>query len=88
MSHLTDLVATRADADPTLNDEAALLVYAALEGEEALADLAGLTLPEAVRRRLLGRGPSRPGRSWRRSRSPASAVSARRPSSTSSPGRA
>ena len=48
MSHLTDLVATRADADPSLNDAAALLVYAALEGEEALADLAGLTLPEPV----------------------------------------
>ena len=48
MSHLTDLVATRADADPALNDEATLLVYAALEGDEALADLAGLTLPEAV----------------------------------------
>lgn len=45
MSELTDLVGSKAEADPKLSDEATLLVLAALEGDEALADMAGFSPP-------------------------------------------
>ena len=43
VSHLTDLVSTRAGADEALSDDATLLVWAALEGDDALADLSRFT---------------------------------------------
>ena len=45
MSELTDLVGSKAEADSKLSDEATLLVLAALEGDEALADMAGFSPP-------------------------------------------
>ena len=43
---LAALVGSRVDADADLPDDAKLLVLAALEGDEALADMAGFSRPE------------------------------------------
>ncbi|QTE30322.1 AAA family ATPase [Pengzhenrongella sicca] len=45
MSDLTDLVGSKAEADSELSDEATLLILAALEGDEALANMAGFSPP-------------------------------------------
>lgn len=46
MSDLADLVGSEVDAAPDLSDEAKLLVLAALDGDEALADMAGFEPPK------------------------------------------
>lgn len=46
-SDLTSWVSARVDADAKLTEDAKLLILAALEGETALADMAGYTPPTA-----------------------------------------
>lgn len=48
MSEIAEVIARRIDEDATLSAESGLLVLAALEGDEALADMAGFARPEPV----------------------------------------